>query len=130
MLRGCSFDSLGALASRPLYFCRAKSRRTSTGTQDGTCIGISSSRVPGTNTRPYCNPEPSVPSPTVAPGADAHTNAPDFKLTDYAGLMASLGDYQSCPSEWCAFRRFVNGGRVTDRSICRERPLTINVVSP
>lgn len=49
----------------------------------------------------------------VAPGADARTNYPDAKLTDYAGLRANPGAYQPCPGEWCAFWLFVNGGRVT-----------------
>ena len=50
----------------------------------------------------------------VARGADARTNYPGAKLTDYAGLRANPGAYQTCPGEWCAFWLFVNGGRVTN----------------
>lgn len=49
----------------------------------------------------------------VVPGADAKTNYPDYTLTDFAGLRANPGPYQTCPGEWCAFWLFVNGGKAT-----------------
>lgn len=49
----------------------------------------------------------------VAPNADAKTNYPDYKLTDFVGLRANPGKYQLCPGEWCAFWLFVNDGQAT-----------------